>query len=81
MMLEAQIQPADIQDRDGALPVLKEVRRLFPFIERIFADGGYQGARAKSRVFMQRNALNILYYYDLHKFMNSCCLFVEAFKQ
>ena len=44
MMLIGQIQPADVQDRDGALPVLAEARRLFPFIERIFADGGYQGA-------------------------------------
>lgn len=43
MILAAHIQPADIQDRDGALPVLKEVRRLFPFIKRVFADGGYQG--------------------------------------
>lgn len=55
MMLEAQIQPADIQDRDGAspvlkLPVLKGVRRLFPFIERIFADGGYQGAATAAAV-------------------------------
>ena len=32
-----------MQDRDGGLPVLAEARRLFPFIERIFADGGYQG--------------------------------------
>ncbi|WP_184798221.1 IS5 family transposase [Nitrospirillum iridis] len=44
MILAAHIQPADIQDRDGALPVSKEVRRLFPFVERVFADGGYQGA-------------------------------------
>ena len=25
------------------MPLLKEARRRFPFIERIFADGGYQG--------------------------------------
>jgi transposase len=37
------VHPASIQDRDGGLFVLKAVRRLFPFIERIFADGGYQG--------------------------------------
>ncbi len=29
MILAAHIQPADVQDRDGALPVLQEVRRLF----------------------------------------------------
>ena len=50
MMLVGQIQPADVQDRDGALPVLAEARRLFPFIERIFADGGYQGAATAAAV-------------------------------
>lgn len=29
--------PANVQDRDGALPVLKKARRLFPFVERVFA--------------------------------------------
>lgn len=43
LILAAQVHPADVQDRDGALPLLKEARRLFPFVERIFADGGYQG--------------------------------------
>jgi transposase len=50
MMLVGQIQPASVQDRDGALPVLTEVRRLFPFIEKIFADGGYQGAATATAV-------------------------------
>ncbi|AFK55605.1 transposase, IS4 (plasmid) [Tistrella mobilis KA081020-065] len=40
--MEPLIPPADIQDRDGALSVLTEIRRLFPFIERIFTDGGYR---------------------------------------
>jgi hypothetical protein len=41
-----------VQDRDGCLGVLKEVRRLFPFLERVIADGAYQGretARAVRR--------------------------------
>jgi transposase len=42
-MLGVKILPADIQDRDGCLPVLKEVRRLFPFLRRFVADGAYQG--------------------------------------
>jgi transposase len=50
MMLVGQVQPASVQDRDGALPVLTEVRRLFPFIEKIFADGGYQGAATAAAV-------------------------------
>ena len=41
--MSAAIHPADVQDRDGALPVLRAARRLFPFVEVIFADGAYQG--------------------------------------
>jgi transposase len=51
MMLMGQIQSASVQDRDGALPVLAEARRLFPFINKIFADGGDQGeATAVARI-------------------------------
>ncbi len=39
------VHPADVQDRDGARQVLRTARRLFPFIERIFADAGYQGPK------------------------------------
>ena len=35
----------DIQDRDGAFHLLRRARRMFPFIERIFADGGYAGQK------------------------------------
>src|SRR5580704_8734860 len=41
-MLGIVVHPADVQDRDGAEELLRRTRRLFPFIEVIFADGGYQ---------------------------------------
>ena len=44
------ILPADIQDRDGARGLLRGVRRRFPFIERIFADAGYQGPKMASTI-------------------------------
>ena len=48
-MLSVDVHSADIQDRDGAALVLnKRTRALFPFIERIFADGGYQGPRVRA---------------------------------
>ena len=48
-MLSIAVHPADIQDRDGAALVLdKRTRALFPFIERIYADGGYQGPRGRA---------------------------------
>jgi transposase len=43
--LNVVVNPADIQDRDGAFHLLRRARRLFPFIERIFADGGYAGRK------------------------------------
>jgi transposase len=43
-MLGVSITPASVQDRDGFLPLLKEVRRLFVFLKKLFADGGYSGA-------------------------------------
>ena len=37
--------PASIQDRDGGGPLLRVSRRSFPFIQRVFADGGYAGEK------------------------------------
>ena len=37
------VHPADVQDRDGAVELLRRARRLFPFVERVFADAAYQG--------------------------------------
>jgi len=52
LMLGCAILPGNVQDRDGCLGVLRQVRRLFPFLERVIADGAYQGketARAVRR--------------------------------
>jgi transposase len=43
--LVLQTHAADIQDRDGAVPLLKASRRAFPFVERVFADTAYAGER------------------------------------
>jgi len=46
LLLNVAVHPANIQDRDGVALVLDQrTRRLFPFIERVFADGGYQGRK------------------------------------
>jgi len=45
LLLNVVVHPADVQDRDGAFDLLRRARRLFPFIERIFADGGYAGRK------------------------------------
>ena len=37
--------PASIQDRDGGGALLRASRRIFPFIQRVFADSGYAGEK------------------------------------
>ena len=47
LLISVAVHSAAIQDRDGVELILDpQTRALFPFIERIFADGGYQGPRA-----------------------------------
>jgi transposase len=40
-----QMHPADVQDRHGAVPLLRVSRGWFPFIERVFADSAYNADR------------------------------------
>jgi transposase len=41
------VHAANIQDRDGAKGVLKRSRARFPFVEKVYADGGYAGRLVK----------------------------------
>jgi transposase len=45
LLLGVVVHPASVQDRDGAEPLLRQARRLFPFVERIMGDAGYQGPK------------------------------------
>ena len=39
------VHPADIQDRDGGVLVLSTLFGMYPFLLKLFADGGYQGPK------------------------------------
>jgi transposase len=71
LLLSVAVHPADIQDRDGVALVLdSRTRALFPFIERIFADGGYQGPRAAAAAASTGSWLiEIVKRNELHKFV------------
>lgn len=45
--LVLQAHAADVQDRDGAIPLLQASRRSFPFVELAFADSAYGAQRVK----------------------------------
>ena len=42
--MHAIVHAADIQDRDGGVLLISTLFGLYPFLRKIFADGGYQGS-------------------------------------
>lgn len=52
--------PANIQDRDCAANLIRKTRQLFPWIAKIFADGGYAGAKLKAALADQPVELEIV---------------------
>ena len=42
--MHAIVHAADIQDRDGGVLLIATLFGLYPFLLKLYADGGYQGA-------------------------------------
>ncbi len=54
--MHAIVHAADIQDRDGGVLLMSTLFGLYPFLLKLYADGGYQGPEFQSalrRVFGQ----------------------------
>jgi putative transposase len=45
LMLFVIVHSAAIQDRDGAVDVIKAIRYRYPWLRHVFADGGYAGPK------------------------------------
>ena len=43
LLIVCQIQTANVQDRDGGIPVAAAAKNKFPTLRHVWADGGYQG--------------------------------------
>ena len=43
MLLHAIVHAADIQDRDGGVLLMATLFGMYPFLLKLYADGGYQG--------------------------------------
>ena len=48
--MQAIVHAADIQDRDGGVMLIATLFGAFPFLTRLFADGGYRGSRFQSAI-------------------------------
>src|SRR5258708_3356957 len=58
LLIHAIVHAADIQDRDGGELVMATLFGLYPFLLRLYADGGYQGPlfrRAMAKIMAQVN--------------------------
>lgn len=54
--MHAIVHAADLQDRDGGVLLMATLFGLFPFLRKLYADGGYQGPvfkKALKRVLRQ----------------------------
>jgi len=45
LLVAAIVHEADIQDRDGAVPLLTSIRQRWPWLRHVVADGGYAGSK------------------------------------
>ena len=55
-LVAGMVHAADIQDRDGAPPLLASIRWAFPWLRHVFADGAYAGGRNSWQGAGQRSA-------------------------
>jgi transposase len=44
LLMHVMVHAADIQDRDGGAMLMATMFGLYPFLLKLYADGGYQGA-------------------------------------
>jgi transposase len=69
--MQAIIHAADIQDRDGGILLMGSLFGLYPFLLKLYADGGYQGAnfQAGLRTACRQIDLEIVKRSELRKFV------------
>jgi transposase len=53
------VHAADIQDRDGGVLVMASLFGMFPFLLKLYADGGYQGDQFQSAMLAVMRQVNV----------------------
>lgn len=69
MIIALVVHPADIQDRDGAKLLIRQLGTRFRRLEVIFADGGYAGKFVHWAEGLYFRAVEIVKRTDLHRFV------------
>lgn len=69
--MHALVHAADIQDRDGGVMLMGTLFGLYPFLLKLYADGGYQGPKFQAGLKAANRQINleIVRRSDQHKFL------------
>lgn len=59
LVLQAIVSPANVQDRDGGRLLFSALGEHFPLLEKLFADGAYQGPQFRQALATLRPQLQI----------------------
>jgi transposase len=59
LLLLALVHAADVQDRDGGVLLMSTMFGLYPFLIKLYADGGYQGPQFRSELKRVCRAINV----------------------
>jgi transposase len=57
--MQAIVTAADVQDRDGGVMLMASLFGLYPFLLKLYADGGYQGPRFRRGVSQAIDQVNV----------------------
>lgn len=57
--MEATVHAADIQDRDGSVMLMATLFGLYPFLMKLYADAGYQGAKFQQGLAQVCRSVNV----------------------
>ena len=57
--MHAIVHGADVQDRDGGVLVMATLFGLHPFLLKLYADGGYQGAQFQNALRATLKRINV----------------------
>ena len=71
LLMLAIVHAADIQDRDSGVALMGSLFGLFPFLLKLYADSGYQGAKVKDglRTACAQVNVEIVRRSDRHRFV------------
>ena len=57
--MQAIVHAADIQDRDGGVLLMATLFGMYPFLLKLYADGGYQGPKFQTGMARVCRAVNV----------------------